>query len=544
MSEVFKTMMARERVPRYLLNFNLAEISQEETDILIIGSGIAGLYTALKVAERSQVILVTKDDWEECATKLAQGGIAAVINEEDSVDLHLEDTLQAAAGLGDLDAVKVLVTEGPGRVQELIDWGIPFDREGGKIALGQEGAHGRRRILHAGGDATGASIWRGLAARVTAAGHINLCTETMALDLLVFEDRCYGALVQTREGAIKAILAQAVVLACGGAGQLYPVTTNPAVATGDGVAMAYRAGAEVMDLEFYQFHPTVLVHPLASGFLISEAVRGEGAILRNQAGERFMPAYHPLAELAPRDVVSRAVACEMARYGSRYVFLDLTHLDRQLVERRFPTITSTCRRLGLDPQQDWLPVAPAAHYFMGGVRTDLNGRTNIEGLYAGGEVACTGVHGANRLASNSLLEGLVFGRRIAAEFSKQNKKGCSCPRLKYSNLQEGNLEGARNWAAIQEIMQLKVGLIRDEEGLRKANAALEQWWSMLDYAARGRRAAELCNILTVAHLIINAATWRKESRGAHYRADFTETDPAYQKRLVMARRREAREVTV
>ncbi|QGP94032.1 L-aspartate oxidase [Neomoorella glycerini] len=529
-------------VPRYLVNFNLTGLPREETDILVIGSGIAGLYTALKIAGRFRVVLVTKDNPAACATDLAQGGIAAAIDEEDSAALHLEDTLTAAAGLGDPAAARVLVTEGPGRVQELIEWGIPFDREGDKVALGKEGAHSRRRILHAGGDATGAIIWQGLAARAAGARNIQLWPGTMALDLLVVEGRCCGALVLTGEGDIKAVMAGAVVLACGGAGRLYPVTTNPAVATGDGVAMAYRAGAEVMDVEFYQFHPTVLVHPGAPGFLISEAVRGEGAILRNQAGERFMPAYHPLGELAPRDVVSRSVASEMARHGSGHVYLDLTHLEGELVESRFPTITSTCRELGLDPLKEWLPVAPAAHYFMGGVRTDLNGRTNITGLYAGGEVACTGVHGANRLASNSLLEGLVFGGRIAAELLNQELKPSPCPRLKYNTLKEGGREDTGNWLAVQKIMQQRVGLIRNGEGLQEAASTLESWWPLLGYPARDRLAAEIRNMLTVAHLIITAATWRRESRGAHYREDFPETDPAYRKRLVLAREKEAMEV--
>lgn len=531
-------------VPRYLVNFSLARLPREETDILIIGSGIAGLYTALKAAGRFQVALVTKDDPGKCATDLAQGGIAAALGEADSVELHVRDTLAAGAGLSDPAAAAVLAAEGPGRVRELMDWGIPFDYQGGRLALGQEGAHSRRRVLHAGGDATGAAIWQGLAARAAGEKNIRILPETMALDLLVAGGKCYGALVLTPDGSLRAVFAAATVLASGGAGRLYPVTTNPAVATGDGLAMAYRAGAELMDLEFYQFHPTVLVHPGSHGFLITEAVRGEGAVLRNQEGDRFMPGYHPSAELAPRDVVARAIAREMARLGSGCVFLDLTHLGAELVEYRFPTITSTCRRLGLDPRRDWLPVAPAAHYYMGGVHTDLCGRTSIESLYAGGEVACTGVHGANRLASNSLLEGVVFGGRIAGDLLNRKLRHFTTPGLEYNSLREGGPALEEAGAAVPAIMQRRVGLARDAEGLAEAAAALEVHWPLLDYPARGRREAEVRNLLLLARLLTRAAAWRRESRGAHYRTDFPEPEAAYRQRLVLARGKEDREIPV
>lgn len=524
-----------------MVNFDLRRLPQEETDILIVGSGIAGFFTALKVACRHKVVVITKEDPSECSTDLAQGGIAAALDEGDSSELHAQDTLAAGAGLSDPGAVRILVTEGPERVKELIEWGIPFDQEGGCLALGKEGAHSRRRILHAGGDATGAAIWQGLAARAAMEKNIYLFPRTMALDLLVADGRCYGVLVLDGSGKIRAILAKATVLASGGAGRLYPVTTNPSVATGDGVAMALRAGVEVMDLEFYQFHPTVLIHPQASGFLITEAVRGEGAVLKNKAGERFMPRYHPLAELAPRDVVARAIAMEMARTGTNCVFLDVTHLEPEMLARRFPTVVSTCCKLGLELRHDWIPVAPAAHYWMGGVRTDLYGRTNLKGLYAGGEVACTGVHGANRLASNSLLEAIVFGGRIAADFFEGNWKIRGSPALSYNLLEESTPSKGKEAAFgpfIQGIMERWVGLVRQGQGLKEAAAQLDSLWPLFKREARSRREAEMRNLLLLSRLIVEAAAWRRESRGAHYRADFPEPDPVYCKHLVLCRGKE------
>lgn len=530
-------------VPRYLVNFSLADLPCLRADVLIIGSGIAGLFTALKLAPRYRIILITKERPEDCCTYLAQGGIAAVMDEEDSVELHVEDTLAAGAGLGNPAAARVLAEEGPERIRELLEWGIAFDREEGRLALGREGAHSRRRILHAGGDATGAVIWQGLFARARACEGLYILPQTMALDLLAEEGRCFGALVLRPDGSPAAILAAATVLASGGAGGLYPVTTNTAGATGDGVAMAYRAGAEVVDLEFYQFHPTALAHPQAAGLLITEAVRGEGAVLRNGRGERFMPAYHPRAELAPRDVVARAIVREMARTGERWVYLDLRHLDPAWLERRFPTVVATCRRAGLDPARDWLPVAPAAHYFMGGVRTDLSGRTSLEGLYACGEVACTGVHGANRLGSNSLLEGVVFGGRIAGELLDRKLNRPPCPPLQYRELREGGTptEDAAV-AELREIMAARVGLVREAEGLKEAASKLEACWSRLAREAPERREAESHNMLLLAGLMVTAATWRRESRGAHFRSDFPAPNPAYAKHLVLARGREPREL--
>lgn len=531
-------------VPRYVMNFSLAGMPWEEADVLIIGSGLAGLYTALKLAGHRRVIVVTKDDPAKGATELAQGGIAAALAEADSPALHFRDTMAAGAGLSSPAAARVLAEEGPERVRELIDLGIPFDREGGWLALGREGAHSRPRILHAGGDATGKIVWRALASRVAAEREIRLLPRTTAVDLLAADGRCFGALVLLPDGSPSAILAAATVLASGGAGRLFPVTTNPPVATGDGVAMAYRAGAELMDLEFYQFHPTALAHPRAAGFLISEAVRGEGAVLRNKAGERFMPGCHPLAELAPRDVVARAIAREMERLGTDFVYLDLTHLDPGLVERRFPTIVSTCRKLGLDPVREWLPVAPAAHYFMGGVRTDLFGRTSLPGLYACGEVACTGAHGANRLASNSLLEGLVFGARLAESLLESRPGRPCCPPLEFRGLREHSCDSGTVKARIGQAMWRWVGLVREAGGLEQAAGTLERLWPLFECAAGDRPAVEARNLLLLARLMVEAAAWRRESRGAHYRSDFPEPDPGYRKHLVLVRNGEVQEIPV
>jgi len=521
-----------QEVPRYLVNFHLRDLPCYRTEVLILGSGIAGLYLALKLSRRYRVMLVTKDEPGEGATFLAQGGIAAALGEGDSPELHLADTLAAGAGLSDPEAARVLVREAPARVGELLAWGVPFDREGSGLALGREGAHSRRRVLHAGGDATGAAVWRTLMARAGEEPRISMWPRATAVDLLTDGDRCGGALVLPEGGPPTAVLAGATVLATGGAGRIYPLTTNPPVATGDGVAMAYRAGAELTDLEFYQFHPTVLVHPGARGFLVSEAVRGEGAILRNPSGERFMCGYHPLAELAPRDVVTRAAIREMQRRGSDRVYLDLTGLAPELVERRFPTAAATCRRLGLDPRRDWLPVAPAAHYFMGGVRTDLAGRTSLEGLYACGEAACTGVHGANRLASNSLLEALVFGGRLADELL--NRSALISPQFDLAcDELDASGEAAQGPAPIREIVGGCLGPVRSEEGLAQGREALDRLWPCLYRAAHDRAQVETRNLLLLAGLMLEAASWRRESRGAHYRTDYPQADPAYRKRLVL-----------
>jgi len=384
-----------------------------ETDFIVIGSGVAGLRASIALASSGgRVTVLTKDKASESNTEYAQGGVAVVLSEDDEAELHEEDTLVAGAGLCDEAAVEILVTEGTRYIEELIGWGTEFDREGGKLVFTQEAAHSRRRILHAHGDSTGAEFVRSLIARARQEKTIDLLPFANTESLIVNDGQCVGVrFLDPVLRATREIFAKAVILCTGGAGQLYQHTTNPPVATGDGMAMAYFAGAEMADMEFIQFHPTALSVDGAPRFLLSEAMRGEGGVLRNANGERFMDRYDKRAELAPRDIVSRSIVAEMRRTGSRNVYLDMTALDAEFLRKRFPKIDETCRRFGLDIAKEMVPVSPASHYCMGGIRTDLWGRTTLPGLYAAGEVACSGVHGANRLPSNSLLEGLVFGAR-------------------------------------------------------------------------------------------------------------------------------------
>lgn len=507
---------------RYLMPFRLAELEQVRTDVLVVGTGIAGLYTALKAKPHGAVLVLTKRSLEDSNTGVAQGGIAAAIGREDSPQLHFEDTLEAGAGLCDPAAVQVLVDEGPECVMELVEMGTRFDREGGGFALTREGAHSERRILHAHGDATGEEIRRALAERTAAEG-IAVLEGQFLVDVLTDADgRCLGALARDRRGVLRAFLAGATVLATGGAGQLYRNSTNPEVTTGDGIAAAFRAGAQVADLEFVQFHPTALCRPGTPKFLISEAVRGEGAVLLNARGERFMPDRHPRAELAPRDVVARAILDEMSREGTSCVYLD-TRVLGEAGAARFPHIYAYCRSVGIDPVREPIPVAPAAHYLMGGVRTDIDGRTNLPGLYACGEAAATGIHGANRLASNSLLEGLVFGRRIARYLSGRRPVATTASSLAYV-LPVRGAEANGTEEELQELMWREVGLIRDGEGLRRALVRLREIAEGLEGPLADPADLVLANLSTMASLVAAAAWERTESRGGHFRADYPSRD--------------------
>ncbi|MEW5953911.1 MAG: L-aspartate oxidase [Bacillota bacterium] len=524
---------------KYLVNFDTRELPWDDRECLVIGSGLAGLYTALAAANKGiGVLLLTKQSMLDSSTDKAQGGIAAALGSSDSPLLHLEDTLVAGAGLCDLDAVEILVNEGPGRVEELIRMGARFDRVGGELALTREGAHSRRRILHARGDATGAEIQRVLTEAARAHPDIEVLENDFAIDLLVRRGHCYGILAcDRRDGRIRALTGRAVILCTGGLGQLFDHSTNPDVATGDGIAMAYRAGTEVMDMEFVQFHPTVLLLPGAPRFLISEAVRGEGAYLRNSRGERFMPEYHGQAELAPRDVVVRAILKELARTGKEYVYLDLSHLERSLVLERFPNINKTCAFYGLDITRDPLPVAPAAHYMMGGVKTNLYGETNITGLYACGEVACPGVHGANRLASNSLLDGLVFGGRIVDRVNNYLKNDLPVFEPIINNclkeMEPVDYQSLRR--QLQCIMGKFVGPVRCEGGLRSALDFFEQWSYLEQHEVTMSAGMEVHNMLLVGQLIAEAALLRTESRGGHSRSDFPNPLERWRKHLILKR---------
>ncbi|HVF90695.1 MAG TPA: L-aspartate oxidase [Blastocatellia bacterium] len=492
----------------------------DEIDFIVVGSGIAGLRAAVTLARAGRVAVLTKDLVTESNTEYAQGGIAVVLSDDDTIDLHGQDTIDAGAGLCDEEAVSVLVEEGPRYIVELIDHGAEFDKEGGHLAFTREAAHSRSRILHARGDATGREIVRALVAWSKKFSNIEYVAHACTQSLVVQEGRCLGVTyVEPESSTIRALYGRAVVLATGGAGQLYLHTTNPDVATGDGQAMAYRAGAVIADMEFIQFHPTALALPNAPRFLLSEAMRGEGGVLLNDEGERFMLRYDERAELAPRDIVSRSIHFEMQRSESGRVWLDMRHLGRDFVRGRFPRIHTTCLLYNVDITRDLIPVSPAAHYAMGGVRTDTFGRSSIAGLYAAGEVACTGVHGANRLASNSLLEGLVFGAR-AGETAVAEAPG----QISSAEPRDWDFGAEADWsiddgtrAEVKKVMWNKVGIVRDETGLREALAALA------DIAARPLNTRSW-NFVTLARLVAEAALERRESRGAHFRRDYPTRD--------------------
>ncbi len=524
---------------RYLYPWTKSEVKVFDSDVLVLGSGIAGLYTAIKSSEGCKVTILTKKTIEESNTEHAQGGIAAAIDEADSPALHLQDTLRAGAGLSDPLSVKILVEDGPNCVEELMGMGAQFDYHNGVLALTREGAHSQRRILHALGDATGWEVERALVAKVKACPNVSTLEERFVVDLLENDKgEILGALVlNAQTGDFEGHLAKAVILATGGLGQVYCFTTNPGVATGDGMAVAWRAGAELMDMEFVQFHPTALLIPNAPRFLISEAVRGEGAHLINSAGIRFMEDM-PDKELAPRDIVARAIWLEM---NQGPVFLDFRPIGEKRILERFPTIYQTCLKFGVDVLTMPLPVAPAAHYMMGGIATNTYGETSLPHLYAAGECACNGVHGANRLASNSLLDGLVFGARIAEKIKArvQSKRPTweevRSPELSLNRTETGIGEAVKQSdkqdlrTRIQDLMWNRVGILRNETGLREATELLLDWDREL-LSISSVNEFETANILAVGSAIAKAALDRKESRGGHFRSDYpSRLDESWQK---------------
>ncbi|MBW7454412.1 L-aspartate oxidase [Paenibacillus sepulcri] len=525
-------------IPRYLVDVSLADLPVIDKDVIVIGAGIAGLFTAIKSSSDNDVLMITKKSLLDSNTRYAQGGIAAVISEDDSPEYHRQDTLIAGAGLCSHAAVDVLVHEGTKGVQDLVRMGTKFDQENGEFALTKEGAHSQRRILHANGDATGFEIVRALSLKAIENPRIEVWDDHFVIDLIIDDGQCIGAVVQKPEGGRVFVRGKATILCSGGTGQLYRYTTNPDVATGDGIAMAYRAGANIQDMEFVQFHPTSLCYPGAPRFLISEAVRGEGGILRNIRGERFMEKYHEQLELAPRDVVARAIVTEMEETKSTFVYIDVTHESPDMVKHRFPNIYEFCLSFGLDLTTDWIPVAPAAHYMMGGVKTDLNGETNIGRLFACGECSSTGVHGANRLASNSLSEAIVFGRRIVERINSLEplKPGLTIetPAIPRSGTSMQAVVEKR--LKLQKIMVRYAGLRRDGKGLDKGLEELRRQLPIFQAVLTKREEFEFANLLTCAMLTAEAALVREESRGAHSREDFPERDDLFwRKHMVLHR---------
>jgi L-aspartate oxidase len=517
--------------------------SGEQCDFLVMGAGVAGLRAALQLAAHGNVLVVTKESVRESNTHYAQGGIAVAENDSEDIALHLDDTVNAGDGLVHRPAAEVLVSEGPARVAELIEWGAKFDEENGRLLRTREAAHSLPRILHANGDATGAEISRSLAAMARAHGHVDFAEWTSVTGLVVQDGRVMGADLLDAEGNARRLCARAVLIAAGGAGQVYSDTTNPGVATGDGIALAAEAGAELADMEFYQFHPTAFYFPGAPRFLLSEALRGEGAYLRNDRGERFMERYSPMLELAPRAVVARAVAREGLgdRPGeARAVYLDMRHVQGVDLHKRFPGISAFLAKYVLDLHRDLIPVRPAAHYMMGGVKTDLDGRTTLPGLYAAGEAACTGVHGANRLASNSLLEGLVFGSRAAKAMLADGHSGGVSGEIDSKDRPDA-VDSARIEGLIlrlQELMSHYASLVRDGDGLRAGLAAHERAGQELVSLATGfrmtRRLAEAKALHRVSGAILASALARTESRGAHFRSDYPQrNDAQFQKHSVV-----------
>jgi len=516
---------------RYLVSFNARRSTHQFTDILVIGGGIAGMRAALEIPGDLQVLLITKDSIRESNSSYAQGGIAGVLSPEDRFENHIDDTLVAGAGLCDRDIVEMVIREAPLQIENLVQFGTAFDQENGTLALTREGGHSHRRIVHALGDATGHEVMRAMIARGRAAPNVTLQDDTFTLDLLTHEGACVGAMVW-RPGVGRVLIwARQVILAAGGCGMAYRETTNPPVATGDGMAAAWRAGAQLRDMEFMQFHPTVLYVAGLARYLISEAVRGEGAYLRDVHGERFMLKEDPRFELAPRDIVSRAIFRCMERTQHPNVYLDLSHLDPVRVRERFPGINKVCRSFGLHITKDLIPVRPGAHYMIGGVTVDPTGKTTLPGLWAAGEVTSSGLHGANRLASNSLIEGLVYGtfcaRGATANARAMGNSLLALPLSYRAGQDESNdtLDVADLTNSLRSLMVRKMGIVRDRARLMDAERDVDFWCRyVLTREFDDRAGWELQNLLTVARLMIEAALKREESRGTHFRSDFPKSD--------------------
>jgi L-aspartate oxidase len=522
--------------PRYLVPFHPKRVAHHFADVLIVGGGLAGLRAALAVDPRLRVLVVTKDSLLQSNSNYAQGGIAGVLDPEDRFENHIADTLKAGGDLCDREVVDLVVREAPERIGELMSWGATFDQEAGSLALGREGGHSHDRIVHALGDSTGREVMRAVLDHLQGLSNVSTWQDTFTLDLLTHEGACRGALVWNAQHGKTLVWAKQTILCTGGAGQIYRETTNPPVATGDGHALAFRAGAKLRDMEFMQFHPTVLYIAGSSRSLITEAMRGEGARLVDRSGYRFMPDYDARAELAPRDVVSQAIGSQMEQTRHPNVYLDLSHLEPARVRSRFPGIAAVCAEFGIDIATDWIPVRPGAHYMIGGVTVDMAGRTSLPGLWAAGEVSSSGLHGANRLASNSLLEGLVFGAHTgegASRAALEMPDSFQALPLENPELADSaeplDLDDIRN--SLRSLMWRNAGVRRDAAGLAEAEATIGQWCGyVLKRQFSDPAGWQLQNMLWIARLMISAAAQRTESRGVHLRVDFPRTDNEHWRR--------------
>ncbi|MEO1618831.1 MAG: L-aspartate oxidase [Planctomycetota bacterium] len=525
--------------PRYLIPFDTRHALHRFTDVLIIGGGLAGLRAANAVEPHQRVLVVTKDELKESNSNYAQGGIAGVLGPDDRFENHVRDTLVAGANLCDADVVNMVIREGPRRIEELVRWGTQFDKEAGELELGREGGHSHERIVHAQGDATGAEIMRAVIQRTRSLNNVTILENTFTIDLLTHGGQCRGAIISVGGGEPIMVWAKETILCTGGAGQVFRESTNPPVATADGSSLAFRAGVELSDMEFMQFHPTVLYIAGSSRSLITEAVRGEGAYLLDSSGDRFMPEYDERAELAPRDVVSQSIIRQMAVTSHPCVYLDLSHLDSDHVRARFPGIAKVCRKFGLDIATDRIPVRPGAHYMLGGVTVDRQGRTSLPGLWAAGEVTSSGLHGANRLASNSLLEGLVYGAAAGASASRsagegdREMKAIPIRQSASATIEAFDIDDVR--ISLRSSMGRLCGVERSGDGLQKAADAVRSYAAyVMNHQFQNEAGWELQNLITTAGIMVHTALVRTESRGVHFRSDHpTADDENWRRRLTV-----------